>query len=469
MKKKIFILIAVIALTLFAVGAVACDDESKDEQIGCGVYLPVGAETSENGEIPSDWVAVIDDKMTLSLAGEIKVYDLNRGNEGYNADSADSSLSVVAEGDTLTVDNKGKKTEYVLSERYAYSGISKESLIPVLEPEIRGEGDMRAVSLEAKYEDLALNGIKVEIKTSDSGEYESFDVVQNEDGIVSVIIPFERFSGGDNYIRLSNSQRYPMIDGGKNLFMKTESGSIEYKVTSDENGNITYLQNDTASENGVYEFAYSDEPMSSEEKDHNCFVVIDGMLTESFKGGRSLYYLSDVDDVYSMKLNDPDNSAVKTFTVKNGIITVSVKNSGKVYQLKKDDSYEYSEEKVKLEKPADPECGVENYDFGQQIWFRFFAPDTSYPVGVKVEIKRAGSETYEFYDTDVPYRAEIYVDGIGADKLAVGANYVRICNVGAPVATSDKRFYMAEDSDWITFEVVLYDDGALNKPYVVQE
>ena len=148
---------------------------------------------------------------------------------------------------------------------------------------------------------------------------------------------------------------------------------------------------------------------------------------------------------------------------------MTVTKTGEVYQLKKDDEYVYSDEAVKLGKPANPECGVGDYASGQEVWFSFFALEQSYPIGVKVEIKKAGSEDYEFYDIEVPYQAQIYVDCLGADKFNVGVNSVRICNAGAPVFTKDKRYYMAYDSDYITFEIVVYDDGTINMPYVGQE
>lgn len=467
--KRTFFLTIVIVLTLFAAGAVACDDNLNGVQIDHGVYLPAGAEAPEKGEIPSDWVAVKDGKMTVSEDGELTVYKLGKGKDRYNADSADGSLKVSVEGNTLTVDDKGKTTDYVLSGDYEITDIVKEALIPVLEPEIVEDEGKSFAFFRAEYPDESINGISLDIKTAGSSDYKSFCMVKSENGVLSVAIPAEALSTGDNFIRLCNRDEYPMIDADKNLFMKTGSGSIEYKVTVDETGKITSLQNDTVLENGVYKFAYTDELMSSEGKSYWNFVVIDGLLKESYIGGRILYYLSDADGVYSMKIFNPENTASSTFTVKNGIITVTAGNSGKVFQCKKDEGYTYQEESEKLEKPVNPTYAVENYDSVQQIWFRFFALDTYYPVGVRTEIKRAGSEDYEFYDTDVPYRAEICVDGIGVDKLAVGANYIRICNAGAPVSTNDKHYYMTEDSDYITFMVYLYEDGAMNTPVLISE
>lgn len=459
MKKKTLVLLTIVAIAVFAAGMVACDDDAfRSDTIENGVFLLSGAEKTSD-EVPTDWVAVIGNKMTVSEEGKITVYELKKGKECCKADSKYGTLSVTLSGDKMIFDNKGQKTEFVQDKEYKYSDSTQESLIPILEPATFAEDGNNYLSLTGKYSDQVINGMSVEIKTADSKDYKTYGTVLSENGVLSVAIPAQEFTHGDNYIKLYNVQDYPVIDGGKNLFMKTGSESIEYKVTLDENGNITYLQNDTALENGVYEFAYSDELMSSEEKDYCSFVVVDGMLTESFKGGKSLYYLSDVDGVYSMKLNNPDNDAGKTFTVKNGIITVTVGNSGNVYQLKKDEGYTHQEERVKLQKPANPEFGVENYDSGQQIWFRFFALDTTYPIGVKVEIKKAGSETYEFYDIDVPYRAEIFVDGLSADNFGEGYNFIRICNVGAPVATNDKHYYMAEDSEYIEFTVLLDETG----------
>lgn len=457
MKNKL-ILIFIMISVLFIPCLISCEKFESDT-IQNGVFLISSADISESKEIPPEWVAVIDGKITVSENGKVKVYDLKKDKECYTAVSSEGTLTIVLSEDKLTIDNNGQKTEYSLSSYYKYSENIKESLIPVLEPEIVEKNGKTYVLLSGEYNDCVADGISAEIKTANSENYKSYSVANNEKGKLYVEIYSEEFVQGDNIIRLSNSHEYPMIDADKNLFMKARSGSIEYKVTVDENGNITYIQNDNSLENGVYKFAHSDDLMSSEEKDFSSFVVIDGMLTESFKGGKSLYYLGDVDGVYSMKLNKPDNNASKTFTVKNGVVTVIVKNSGKVYQLKKDDGYMYSEEKVKLEKPVNPEFGVEDYDSGQQVWFRLFALDTSYPIGVKVEIKKAGSENYEFYDIYVPYQAQIYIDGIGADKFDKGYNFIRICNVGAPVSTKDNRYYMTEDSEYVVYTVLLDETG----------
>lgn len=467
MKNKAFSIFIIVLVVLAAsLSFVACDLGFKSDSMRDGVYL-LSAQAQESIEdMPSDWVAIINEKMTVSVNGNIKAYNLRKDKECYTAVSAEGSLSVILSGDKLNIDNNGQKTEYSADVDYRYSENTKESLIPVFEPEIVEENGKTYVSLTGEYKESLAEGISAEIKTPARDDYKSFAVVKNEDGELTIEIPSEEFVQGDNIIRLSNSQEYPMIDADKNLFMKTRSGSIEYKVTVDENGNITYLQNDTALENGVYKFAYSSVLNTKEEKDYCYFVVIDGMLTESFKGGRSLYYLSDVDGVYSMKMYNPDNQAGKSFTVKNGIITVTVKNSGRVYQLKKDDGYTYQEETVKLEKPLNPEYGVAELGQEQQIWFSFFALDTSYPVGVRTEIKKAGSENYEFYDIDIPYRADIHVDGIGADKFDKGFNFIRICNVGAPVTTSDKHYYMAEDSEYVEFIVLLDETGCHIGPYM---
>lgn len=467
MKNKAFSIFIIVLVVLAAsLSFVACDLGFKSDSMRDGVYL-LSAQAQESAEdMPSDWVAIINEKMTVSENGNIKAYNLRKDKECYTAVSAEESLSVILSGDKLTIDNNGQKTEYSADVDYRYSENTKESLIPVFDPEIVEKNGKTYVSLTGEYKESLAEGISAEIKTPTRDDYKSFAVVKNEDGELTIEIPSEEFVPGDNIIRLSNSQEYPMIDADKNLFMKTGSGSIEYKVTVDQNGNITYLQNDTALENGVYKFAYSSVLNTKEEKDYCYFVVIDGMLTESFKGERSLYYLSDVDGVYSMKMYNPDNQSGKKFTVKNGIITVSVRNSGRVYQLEKDDGYTYQEETVKLEKPLNPEYGVVELGQEQQIWFSFFALDTSYPVGVRTEIKKAGSENYEFYDIDIPYRADIHVDGIGADKFDKGFNFIRICNVGAPVTTSDKHYHMTEDSEYVEFIVLLDETGCHIGPYM---
>lgn len=467
MKNKAFSIFIIVLVVLAAsLSFVACDLGFKSDSMRDGVYL-LSAQAQESAEdMPSDWVAIINEKMTVSENGNIKAYNLRKDKECYTAVSAEGSLSVILSGDKLTIDNNGQKTEYSADVDYRYSENTKESLIPVFEPEIVEENGKTYVSLTGEYKESLAEGISAEIKTPARDDYKSFAVVKNEDGELSIEIPSEEFVQGDNIIRLSNSQEYPMIDADKNLFMKTRSGSIEYKVTVDGNGNITYLQNDTALENGVYKFAYSSVLNTKEEKDYCYFVIIDGLLKESYKGGRILYYLSDADGIYSMKIFNPENTASSTFTVKNGIITVTARNSGKVSQFKKDEGYTYQEESEKLEKPVNPTYTVDNFDSKQYIRFRFFALDTYYPVGVRTEIKRAGSEDYEFYDIDIPYRVEIIVDGIGADKFDPGFNFIRICNVGAPVSTNDKHYHMTEDSEYIEFIVLLDETGCHIGPYM---
>lgn len=469
MKRLIFF-IAILTVAILSVGSVvACSDQITGDKLRSGVFLPVGDTLSKSGEIPSDWVAVIDNRLSFCDDGKIIAYDLKEDKGIYTASSSDGNASVSLSGDYLTVEKDGQKTEYCLSHDYEYIETIQESRIPVLTADTIEENGKKSVRLKGGYADRVLNGLQVDIKTSDGKDYKSYAIAENQADIYTAVIPSDEFTAGDNFVRVRNTAEYPMINGDKDLFMKTASGSMEYKVTVDEKGNISYIQNNDFLENGVYKFAYSSVLNTQEEKDYSNFVVIEGMLSESFKGGKSLYYLSNVDGVYYMKLNNPDNDSSKTFEVKNGIITVTVTKTGEVYQLKKDDEYVYSDEAVKLGKPANPECGVGDYASGQEVWFSFFALEQSYPIGVKVEIKKAGSEDYEFYDIEVPYQAQIYVDCLGADKFNVGVNSVRICNAGAPVFTKDKRYYMAYDSDYITFEIVVYDDGTINMPYVGQE
>lgn len=465
MKRLIFF-IAILTVVILSVGSVvACSDQITGDKLRSGVFLPVGDTLSKSGEIPSDWVAVIDNRLSFCDDGKIIAYDLKEDKGIYTASSSDGNASVSLSGDYLTFEKDGQKTEYCLSHDYEYIETIQESRIPVLTADTIEENGKKSVRLKGGYADRVLNGLQVDIKTSDGKDYKSYAIAENQADIYTAVIPSDEFTAGDNFVRVRNTAEYPMINGDKKLFLKTASESIEYKITVDPDGNITFVQNDDTLGNGVYKFAYSSITNTQEEKDYRYFVVIDGMLTESFKGGKELYYLRESDGVYSMNLRTPDVNGGKTFTVKNGIITVSVENSGEVYQLKKDDSYTYSEESEKLEKPLNPGYGVSDIASRQEVWFRFFALDTSYPIGVKVEIKKAGSENYEFYDIDVPYRAEIYVDGIGADKLSEGYNFVRICNAGAPVATDSKRYFMKQDSDYIEFIVLLDETGIQVGPY----
>ena len=112
---------------------------------------------------------------------------------------------------------------------------------------------------------------------------------------------------------------------------------------------------------------------------------------------------------------------------------------------------------------------MENYYSEQYLWFNLFALDVYYPVGVKVETKKADSADYEYYDIEVPYQAQIYVDGIGADNFNTGFNFVRICNVGAPVRNNNYKYYMTEDSDFVEFIVLLDETGIQVGPYFEEQ
>lgn len=466
MKRKSLWLLPIIILMFASVFLSSCEFNMYEFQCGVFVLTDENAEF-EQGE-PVDWVAIIDDKMTVSDEYGLRTFALQKDKGKYTATSPDGTIAVSLSENKLTLDDNGQIKHYDLSGEYEYSENSQESAIPVLEAETVFLNGKTHVSLTGRYDDYIAEGIKVEIRKAGEEEFVAYPADFDTSNGLSITIPAEEFSCGDNLIRLCNSVGYPMIDGDKNLFMKTASGSIEYKVTVDENGNISYLQNDSVLENGVYEFAYSDVLMTAEEKDYRYLVVIDDMLTESFKGGKSLYYLSEADGVYSMKRYTPDNNASESFTVKNGIITLTQSRTGKVIQFEKDDRYVYSEEPVALEKPVVQQYGAENNDSGQQLRFDLFALDVNYPVGVKVEIKKADSADYEFYDIKVPYQAQIYVDGLGADDFNAGYNFVRICNVGAPVCNNQYKYYMTEDSDFVEFIVLLDETGIQVGPYVEQ-
>lgn len=463
MKRKLFWLLVII-LMFASVFLSACEFSMNEFQYG--VFIATGGNADLAQGEPVDWCAIIGDKMTVSDADGLRTFVLQKDKGKH---TTNGNIAVSLSENTLTIDDNGQTKQYDLSGEYEYSEYSQESAIPVLEAETVFLNGKTYVSLTGSYDDYIADGIKVEIRKAGEEEYASYPADFDMTNGLSLTIPSDEFSRGDNLIRLCNSVEYPMIDDDKNLFMKSASGSIEYKVTVDENGNITYLQNNSVLENGVYEFAYSDEFMTAEEKDYCYLVVIDDMLTESFKGGKSIYYLSDFDGVYSMKFNTPDNNVSRSFTVKNGIITMSRNYTEKVIQFKKDDRYVYSEEPVVLEKPVVQQYRVENYYSEQYLWFNLFALDVYYPVGVKVEIKKADSADYEYYDIEVPYQAQIYVDGIGADNFIAGFNFVRICNVGAPVRNNNYKYYMTEDSDFVEFIVLLDETGIQVGPYFEEQ
>lgn len=450
MKNKL--IIAVFSLLVFVASAftlTACDDTPQSEELFDGVF--VLADSSSTEEQATDWVAVICDKVTLKQGEKMQHFSIKKDGSGYSADSSDKEIFLRLTGERMSVEADGKNIEYVLDKGYTYIQDSQPLSIPVSEPSIGGEDGAQYVGFSGA---VAYDELRVQVKKAGEESYSDYAVKGEEIKVAAADL-----KAGDNFVRLYNAGGYPNVDENKNLFLQSDSQAIEYKISVDDQGNIVDVQNEIVLGNGVYQFAYSEQLLTLQEQECCNFVVIDSVMRRDYQGGSKLYYLSEENGVYSARSDSVNGSVGITFTVKNGILSAKIASSGRVYQLKKNDEYTYSQESKKLDTPS--ALKGEIAEGGKYVYFSIGAGDLNVSIGLRVEIKKAGESAYGYDSTATRYNDRIQTDNLTADDFAVGENYIRICNAGSPGWNSQNSYYMSEDSDYVEYKITLDENNTL--------
>lgn len=450
MKNKLLIvLFAILVFVTSTVVLTACDNAPVSDDIFNGVFV-LADSTSGEGQT-TDWVAVIGNKVTLKQVDETQNFSVKKDGEVYLADSSDMDIYITLTGEKMSVEADGKKTGYVLDKGYTYIQDSQPLSIPVSEPSIGGEYGAQYVGFSGE---VVEGELRVQAKKAGAESYSAYALEGEE-----VKIAAADLKSGDNFVRIYNAGGYPYIDENKNLFTQSDSKAIEYKISVDDQGNIIDVQNEIVLENGVYRFAYADGFLTRQEQECCNFVVIDGVMRRDYQGGSTLYYLSEEDGVYSARSGSVNGSVGVTFTVKNGILSAEIAYSGRVYQLKKNGGYTYSQEIKKLDKPSSLKGEIA--EGGEYVYFSIGAGESNVSVGLRVEIKKAGESAYGYDSTATRYKDRIQTDNLFADDFAAGENYIRICNAGGPDWNNQNSFYMLEDSEYIEYKITLDTDGIL--------
>ena len=290
MKNKLIIAIfATLAFVASMVALTACDNTPQSEELFDGVF--VLADSSSTEEQATDWVAVICDKVTLKQGEKMQHFSIKKDGSGYSADSSDKEIFLRLTGERMSVEADGKNTEYVLDKGYTYIQDSQPLSIPVSEPSIGGEYGAQYVGFSGA---VVEDELRVQVKKAGEETYSDYAVKGEE-----IKIAAAHLKAGDNFVRIYyNAGGYPYIDENKNLFIQIDSQAIEYKISVDDQGNIVDVQNEIVLENGVYQFAYSNESLTLQEQECCNFVVIDSVMRRDYQGGSKLYYLSEEDGVY---------------------------------------------------------------------------------------------------------------------------------------------------------------------------
>ena len=449
MKNKL--IIAVFSLMVFVASAftlTACDNTPQSEELYDGVF--VLADSASGADQTTDWVAVIDDKVTLKQGEKTQSFSVKKDGKVYSADSSDEVIYMTLIGERMSVEADGKKADYVLDKGYTNKDVQPLG-IPVSEPSIGGEDGAQYVGFSGAVAD---DELRVQVKKAGEESYSDYAVKGEEIKVAAADL-----KAGDNFVRIYNAGGYPNVDENKNLFLQSDSQAIEYKISVDNGGNITDVQNEVVLENGVYQFAYSEQSLTRQEQESCNFVVIDGLMRRDYQGGSKLYYLSEENGVYSARSDSVNGSVGITFTVKNGILSAKIASSERVYQLKKNDEYTYSQESKKLDTPSSLKGEIA--EKGKYVYFSIGAGDLNVSIGLRVEIKKAGESAYGYDSTATRYNDRIQTDNLTADDFAVGENYIRICNAGGPGWNSQNSYYMSEDSDHVEYKITLNENNTL--------
>ena len=449
--RKFYVVLCVILVSVFwSVALTACKNTKSSDDIFNGVF--VFSDCKSEAEQPTNWLAVIDDKVTLKQGDKIQTFTVYKDAKAYSADSYDKKISFTLTGEKLVLKIAQEQNVYVLDKEYKYSKTSQPLSIPVLDFQINNDSRVQYV----KFSGATREGdLRVQIKKAGEESYSEYAVECGEIRVAATALKC-----GDNFVKIHHAGGYPNIDKNKKFFMQSDSEIIEYKITVDGSGNISGVQNEIVLANGVYQFAYADGFLTQEEQERCNFIVLNNVLRSTYMGGNSLYYLSEQDGVYSAHLGSAEGTVGITFTVKNDVLSAKIFGSGREYQLKKNNKYTYSDTTEKLEKPSSFEGEIA--DEGRIVYFSIGASEYSFPIGAKVEIKKAGDSSYVFDSIAKNYINFIHTDNLFADEFAVGENYIRISNAGGPDFNNQNIYYLLQDSDYIEYKITLDENGILS-------
>lgn len=198
----------------------------------------------------------------------------------------------------------------------------------------------------------------------------------------------------------------------------------------------------------------------------------DGGYLENLIRPRSLHWVAIFDDlltvsreeceVYQFSLEGDMYAGYKLhYSIKFWLVdnVLFMRYGDDILQYQKDDSYQISEEApASFSAPKDIQyhCGGSGLDYVFIDWNR--TPAAEY-FGAAIEVKKADSESFVFHAIEYEIM-NMFVGQFRESDFVQGVNDVRIHYIGGPfVDQNTRQVYMIQDSEYMSFHVIVDDEG----------
>ena len=127
-------------------------------------------------------------------------------------------------------------------------------------------------------------------------------------------------------------------------------------------------------------------------------------------------------------------------------------------EFEKDGSYRQAEKEVVLRSPQNIRVSSGEEENGSVLFQWEYRADYG-RVGAAIEIQKPGSREYVPIKKIERVYMNLFTVQLDGSYFDVGENHVRFCHVGGPSITNDRCILVNEDSDYVTYRVIVDENG----------
>ena len=141
----------------------------------------------------------------------------------------------------------------------------------------------------------------------------------------------------------------------------------------------------------------------------------------------------------------------------NGDI-LCIRDGEQTIEFEKDGSYRQAEKEVVLRSPQNIRVSSGEEENGSVLFQWEYRADYG-RVGAAIEIQKPGSREYVPIKKIERVYMNLFTVQLDGSYFDVGENHVRFCHVGGPSITNDRCILVNEDSDYVTYRVIVDENG----------
>ena len=141
----------------------------------------------------------------------------------------------------------------------------------------------------------------------------------------------------------------------------------------------------------------------------------------------------------------------------NGDI-LCIRDGEQTIEFEKDGSYRQAEKEVVLRSPQNIRVSSGEEENGSVLFQWEYRADYG-RVGAAIEIQKPGSREYVPIKKIERVYMNLFTVQLDGSYFDVGENHVRFCHVGGPSITNDHYIVVNEDSDYVTYRVIVDENG----------